>query len=157
MKLFHIVTAHETLEVPAENEKEAMRKALYPLNVEGIYVMPITEEILLNVVDEFDYDHDLGTVTYTIKHWVNEDAEYYTVEMTDLYMESEQVDDISYADIGSKLMSLDGGECYNSVKEAKKAIAWVLDQAADIYEDAKHIQWPDEDRYYEEWRDGQYR
>ena len=68
-----------------------------------------------------------------------------------LYMESEQVDDVSYADIGNKLMSLDGGECYNSIDEVKKAIAWVLDQVADIYEDAEHIQWPDDDAAYDEW------
>ena len=151
MNLYHIVTAHGTIEVPAENEKEALRKALYPLDVEGIYAMPITEETLLDT-DEFDYDHDLGTVTYTIKHWVNEDGEYYTVEMTDLYMESEKVDDVSYADIGSKLASLDGEECFNSIDEAKKAIMWALDEAADIYEDAEHIQWPDEDAAYDEWR-----
>lgn len=151
MYLYHIVTTNGTLEVPAENEKEALRKALYPLNVEGIYAMPITEETLLDA-DEWEYDHDLGTVTYAIKHWVNEDGEYYTVEMTDLYMESERVDDVTYADIGRKLTSLDGSMGYASIDEAKKEIQWALDQASSIYEDAEYIQWPDEDAAYDEWR-----
>lgn len=151
MNLYHIVTAHGTIEVPATSQKEALRKALYPLDVEGIYATRITEETLLNT-DECDYGHDLGTVTYAIKHWVNEDGEYYTVQMTDLYMESEKVDDVSYADIGCKLTSLDGSTGYASIDEAKKEIQWVLDQASDIYEDAEHMQWPDEDAAYDEWR-----
>lgn len=154
MNLYHIVTTHGTIEVSAETEKEALRLALYPDYTE-IRSMPITEETLLDS-DEFDYDHDLGTVTYAIKHWVNEDAEYWTVEMTDLYMESERVDDISYGDIDSKLTSLDGCECFNSTNEAKKAIQWVLDQVADLYEAADHIQWPDPDKAYDEWCDSQW-
>lgn len=151
MYLYHIVTTHGTLDVPAENEKEALRKALYPLNVEGIYGMPVQQETLLDT-EELNFDHDLGTVTYAVAHWVDEDSEYWTVQMTDLYLENERVDDVSYVDIGSKLMSLDGSTGYNSIDEAKREIQWVLDQAADIYEDAEHIQWPDEDAAYDEWR-----
>lgn len=116
MYLYYIVTTNGTIEVPAETEKEALRLALYPDYTE-IRSMPITEETLLDS-GEFDYDHDLGTVTYAIKHWVDPD----------------------------------GDTGYNSLKEAKNEITWMLDQAQEIFENATRIENFDEDAAYDEWR-----
>ena len=48
-KLYHIVLDNNVIfEVPAESEKEALRKALYPTNVVDIRIMPITEAVQIN-------------------------------------------------------------------------------------------------------------
>lgn len=37
--------------------------------------MPVQQETLLDA-EELSFDHDLGTVTYAVAHWVDEDAAY---------------------------------------------------------------------------------
>lgn len=152
MKLYHIaLTDGTTLEVPAENGKEAMRIALYPDNVEEVRHMPINGEILLNSYEE-DYGTDLGTVTYAIKYWADPDGTWYTVEAVDVDAERGLIDDYSYDDYVAKLSSLDGSTGYNSLKEAKSQIDWTLTQAQEIFENATRIESFDEDAAYDEWR-----
>lgn len=151
MKLYHIaLTDGTTLEVPAESGKEALHIALYP-DVEEMHSMPVTEETLLNSYEEC-YDTALGSVTYVIKHWVDPNGVYYTVETLDVDAETELIDDSSYDDFVRKLSCLDGSTSYNSIKEAKDEIAWTIDQAEEIFENATHIQNFDEDAAYDEWR-----
>lgn len=152
MELYHIaLTDGTTLEIPAENGKEAMRIALYPDNVEEVRHMPINGEILLNSYEE-DYDTDLGTVTYAIKYWADPDGTWYTVETVDVDAERGLIDDYSYADYVAKLSILDGDTGYNSLKEAKGQIDWTLTQAQEIFENATRIERFDEDAAYDEWR-----
>ena len=151
MKLYHIALADgTTLEVPAESGKEALRIALYP-DVEEMHSMPVTEETLLNCYKEC-YDTALGSVTYAIKHWVDQDGTWYTVETLDVDAETKLIDDCSYDDFVRKLSSLDGSTGYNSIKDAKDEIIWTLDQAEEIFENATRIQNFDEDAAYDEWR-----
>ena len=151
MKLYHIaLTDGTTLEVPAESGKEALHIALYP-DVEEMHSTPITEETLLNSYKEC-YDTALGSVTYVIKHWVDPDGVYYTVETLNVDAETELIDDSSYKDFVRKLSSLDGSTGYNSIKDAKDEIIWTLDQAEEIFESATRIESFDEDAAYDEWR-----
>lgn len=108
MELYHIALTDGTiLEIPAKSGKEAMRIALYPDNVEEVRHMPINGEILLNSYEE-DYDTDLGTVTYAIKYWADQDGTWYTVEAVDVDAERGLIDDYSYDDYVARLSILDG-------------------------------------------------
>lgn len=149
--LYHIITATgNVIEVAAKSQREALRLALYPDYTE-IRVQPITGETLLDA-DDLDFNHDLGTVTYAVAHWADAEGEFWTVQVTDLDEEIELVDDDSYTAISNKLKSLDGSDSYNSIDDAKRAIKEVLNETEEIFENATHIQWPDEDAAYDEWR-----
>lgn len=123
-----------TLEVPAESEKEALRIALYPTNVIGIYAIPVTKETQLNE-EELEYTHAIGNITYIIHHMVDSDGCYYTVTIGEANERMDEIDSESMADIRIKLEKpLDFG--YNTIEEAKEAIDDAIDEANDIYNEA---------------------
>lgn len=125
---------YTTLEVAAESEKEALRKALYPTNVIGIYAIPVKQETLLKE-DELDYTHALGEITYIVKHMVDADGCYYTVEVGEASERLEEIDDESMLDIRHKLTH-PTGLAYDTMDEVKKAIMETIDDTYDIYEGA---------------------
>lgn len=131
--LYHIcLDDNVILEVAAESEKEALRKALYPTNVVDIHAMPITEAVQLDEA-ELEYSHAIGNVSYIIHHMVDDDGCYYTIEVGELTTEQDEIDYNSVADIRIKLSSPD---ClaYGSMDEVKKAIKDAIDNANDIYD-----------------------
>lgn len=133
MNLYHITLSNNViLEVPAESQKEALRKALYPTNVVDIRVMPITEAVQLDET-ELEYSHAIGNVSYIIHHMVDDDGCYYTIEVDELTTEQDDIDYDSIVDIRIKLSSPD---ClaYGSMDEVKKAIAKAIDDVKDIYD-----------------------
>lgn len=132
-KLYHIcLDDNVILEVPAESQKEALRKALYPTNVVDIHAMPITEAVQLDE-EELEYNHAIGSVSYIIHHMVDDDGCYYTIEVGELTTEQDEIDYDSIVDIRIKLSSPD---ClaYGSMDEVKKAIKDAIDNANDIYD-----------------------
>lgn len=131
--LYHIALDDNViLEVPAESQKEALRKALYPTNVVDIRVMPITKGVQLNE-EELEYSHALGDITYIVKHMVDNDGEYYTVELGEATERQDDIDYDSVVDIRIKLESpMDFA--YGSMDEVKKAIAKAIDDVKDIYD-----------------------
>lgn len=132
-KLYHIALSNNAiLEVPAESQKEALRKALYPTNIIDIRVMPITKDIQLNE-EKLEYSHALGDITYIVKHMVDNDGEYYTVELGEATERQDEIDYDSIVDIRIKLESpMDFA--YNSMDEVKKAIVKAIDDVKDIYD-----------------------
>lgn len=131
-KLYHICLDNNVvLEVPAENQGEALRKALYPINVLDIHAMPITEAVQLDE-EELEYNHAIGSVSYIIHHMVDDDGCYYTIEVGELTTEQDEIDYDSIVDIRIKLESpMDFA--YGSMDEVKKAIKDAIDNANDIY------------------------
>lgn len=131
-KLYHICLDNNVvLEVPAENQGEALRKALYPINVLDIHAMPITEAVQLDE-KELEYNHAIGSVSYIIHHMVDDDGCYYTIEVGELTTEQDEIDYDSIVDIRIKLESpMDFA--YGSMDEVKKAIKDAIDNANDIY------------------------
>lgn len=131
-KLYHIALSNNAiLEVPAESQKEALRKALYPTNIIDIRVMPITKDVQLNE-EELEYSHALGDIIYIVKHMVDNDGEYYTVELGEATERQDEIDYDSIVDIRIKLESpMDFA--YGSMDEVKKAIKDAIDDANDIY------------------------
>ena len=132
-KLYHIVLDNGIIfEVPAERQEEALRKALYPTNIVAIHAMPITEAVQLDE-KELEYSHAIGNVSYIIHHMVDNDGEYFTIEVDELTTEQDEIDYDSVADIRIKLSSPD---ClaYGSMDEVKKAIAKAIDDVKDIYD-----------------------
>lgn len=131
--LYHIcLDDNVILEVAAESEKEALRKALYPTNVMSIRTMPITKGVQLDEA-ELEYSHAIGNVSYIIHHMVDDDGCYYTIEVGELTTEQDDIDYDSIVDIRIKLSSPD---ClaYGSMDEVKKAIAKAIDNANDVYD-----------------------
>lgn len=131
--LYHIcLDDNVILEVAAESEKEALRKALYPTNVVDIHAMPIIEAVQLDEA-ELEYSHAIGNVSYIIHHMVDDDGCYYTIEVGELTTEQDEIDYDSVANIRIKLSSPD---ClaYGSMDEVKKAIAKAIDDVKDIYD-----------------------
>lgn len=130
--LYHIcLDDNVILEVAAESEKEALRKALYPTNVMGIRVLPITGAVQINE-EELEYSHALGDITYIVKHMVDSDGEYYTIELGEATERQDEIDYDSIVDIRIKLESpMDF--TYGSMDEVKKAIKDAIDDANDIY------------------------
>ena len=132
-KLYHIVLDNGIIfEVPAERQEEALRKALYPTNIVAIHAMPITEAVQINE-EELEYSHAIGNVSYIIHHMVDNDGEYFTIEVDELTTEQDEIDYDSVADIRIKLSSPD---ClaYGSMDEVKKAIAKAIDDVKYIYD-----------------------
>ena len=132
-KLYHIVLDNNVIfEIPAESQREALRKALYPANVVDIRVMPITEAVQLDE-EELEYSHAIGNVSYIIHHMVDNDGEYFTIEVDELTTEQDKIDYNSVVDIRIKLESpMDFA--YGSIDEVKKAIAKAIDDVKDIYD-----------------------
>ena len=132
-KLYHIcLDDNVILEVPAESQKEALRKALYPTNVVDIRVMPITKGVQLNE-EELEYSHALGDIIYIVHHMVDDDGEYYTVELGEATERQDEIDYDSIVNIRIKLESpMDFA--YGSMDEVKKAIKDAIDDANDIYD-----------------------
>lgn len=131
--LYHIcLDDNVILEVAAESEKEALRKALYPTNVMSIRTMPITKAVQINE-EELEYSHAIGNVSYIIHHMVDDDGCYYTIEVGELTTEQDDIDYDSVVDIRIKLSSPDG-IAYGSMDEVKKAIAKAIDDVKDIYD-----------------------
>ena len=131
-KLYHVVLDNGVIfEIPEESEKEALRKALFPTNIVAIHAMPITEAVQLDE-EELEYSHAIGNVSYIIHHMVDNDGEYFTIEMDELTTEQDNIDYDSIVDIRIKLTSPD---ClaYGSMDEVKKAIKDAIDDANDIY------------------------
>lgn len=130
--LYHIcLDDNVILEVAAESEKEALRKALYPTNVVDIRVLPITKGVQINE-EELEYSHALGDITYIVKHMVDNDGEYYTIELGEATERQDEIDYDSIVDIRIKLESpMDFA--YGSMDEVKKAIKDAIDDANDIY------------------------
>lgn len=131
--LYHIcLDDNVILEVAAESEKEALRKALYPTNIMSIRTMPITEAVQINE-EELEYSHALGDITYIVKHMVDDDGEYYTVELGEATERQDEIDYDSIVDIRIKLESpMDFA--YGSMDEVKKAIVKAIDDVKDIYD-----------------------
>ena len=136
-KLYHVVLDNNVIfEIPAESQKEALRKALYPTNVVDICVIPITEAVQINE-EELEYNHAIGNVSYIIHHMVDNDGEYFTIEMDELTTEQDEIDYDSIVDIRIKLESpMDFA--YDSIDEVKKAIAKAIDDVKDIYDYADY-------------------
>ena len=132
-KLYHIILDNNIIfEVPAESQKEALRKALYPTNIINIHAMPITEAVQLDE-EELEYSHAIGNVSYIIHHMVDNDGEYFTIEVDELTTEQDDIDYDSIVDIRIKLESpMDFA--YGSMDEVKKAIAKAIDDVKDIYD-----------------------
>ena len=132
-KLYHIVLNNNVIfEIPAERQEEALRKALFPTNIVAIHAMPITEAVQLDE-EELEYSHAIGNVSYIIHHMVDNDGEYFTIEMDELTTEQDEIDYDSIVDIRIKLESpMDFA--YGSMDEVKKAIAKAIDDANDIYD-----------------------
>lgn len=132
-KLYHICLDNNVvLEVPAENQGEALRKALYPINVLDIHAMPITEAVQLDE-EELEYNHAIGSVSYIIHHMVDDDGCYYTIEVGELTTEQDEIDYDSIVDIRIKLESpMDFA--YGSMDEVKKAIEDAIDDVNDVYD-----------------------
>ena len=131
--LYHIILKDNViLEVPAESQREALRKALYPTNVMSIRTMPITEAVQLDE-EELEYSHALGSVIYIVHHMVDSDGCYYTVTVGEA---TEQQDDIDYDSIVDIRIKLTSPDClaYGSMDEVKKAIAKAIDDVKDIYD-----------------------
>lgn len=132
--LYHIcLDDNVILEVAAESEKEALRKALYPTNIINIHAMPITEAVQLDE-EELEYNHAIGSVSYIIHHMVDDDGCYYTIEVGELT--TTEQDDIDYDSIVDIRIKLSSPDClaYGSMDEVKKAIAKAIDDVKDIYD-----------------------
>lgn len=132
-KLYNIVLDNNVVfEVPAESEKEALRKALYPVNVVDIHAMPITKAVQLNE-EELEYSHALGDITYIVHHMVDDDGCYYELELGQATERQDDIDYDSVVDIRIKLESpMDFA--YGSMEEVKRAIAKAIDDVKDIYD-----------------------
>lgn len=131
--LYHVILDNGVIfEIPAESQKEALRKALYPTNVVDIRVMPITKGVQLNE-EELEYSHALGDIIYIVHHMVDDDGEYYTVELGEATERQDEIDYDSIVNIRIKLESpMDFA--YGSMDEVKKAIKDAIDDANDIYD-----------------------
>lgn len=131
--LYHVILDNGVIfEIPAESQKEALRKALYPTNVVDIRVMPITKGVQLNE-EELEYSHALGDITYIVHHMVDDDGEYYTVELGEATERQDEIDYDLIVNIRIKLESpMDFA--YGSMDEVKKAIKDAIDDANDIYD-----------------------
>ena len=132
-KIYNIyLSDNVTLEVPAESEKEALRIALYPTNVIGIYAIPVTEAVQLNE-EELEYSHAIGDITYIVHHMVDDDGCYYTVTVGEATEQQDEIDYDTVVDIRIKLESpMDFA--YGTMDEVKKAIAKAIDDVKDIYD-----------------------
>ena len=136
MKLYHInLKGNVTLEVAAENQQEALRKALYPIDVVGIEEMPITKSIQLNET-ELDFTYILGEISYIIHHMVDADEDYYELSLGQA--EEWRGDDIDHDDIVDIRIKMSSPMdfAYGSLDEAKKAIQKAISDANDIYNNA---------------------
>lgn len=131
--LYHVILDNGVIfEIPAESQKEALRKALYPTNIVDIRVMPITKGVQLNE-EELEYSHALGDITYIVHHMVDDDGEYYTVELGEATERQDEIDYDLIVNIRIKLESpMDFA--YGSMDEVKKAIKDAIDDANDIYD-----------------------
>ena len=132
-KLYHIILDNNIIfEIPAKSQSEALRKALFPTNIVAIHAIPIPEAVQLDE-EELEYSHAIGNVSYIIHHMVDNDGEYFTIEMDELTTEQDEIDYDSIVDIRIKLSSPD---CfaYDSMDEVKKAIKDAIDDANDIYD-----------------------
>lgn len=131
--LYHVILDNGVIfEIPAESQKEALRKALYPTNVVDIRVMPITKGVQLDET-ELEYSHAIGDITYIVHHMVDDDGEYYTVELGEATERQDEIDYDSIVNIRIKLESpMDFA--YGSMDEVKKAIAKAIDDVKDIYD-----------------------
>lgn len=131
--LYHVILDNGVIfEIPAESQKEALRKALYPTNVVDIRVMPITKGVQLNE-EELEYSHALGDIIYIVHHMVDDDGEYYTVELGEATERQDEIDYDSIVNIRIKLESpMDFA--YGTMDEVKKAIAKAIDDVKDIYD-----------------------
>lgn len=131
--LYHVILDNGVIfEIPAESQKEALRKALYPTNVVDIRIMPITEAVQLNE-EELEYSHALGDIIYIVHHMVDDDGEYYTVELGEATERQDEIDYDSIVNIRIKLESpMDFA--YGTMDEVKKAIAKAIDDVKDIYD-----------------------
>lgn len=131
--LYHVILDNGVIfEIPAESQKEALRKALYPTNVADIRVMPITKGVQLNE-EELEYSHALGDIIYIVHHMVDDDGEYYTVELGEATERQDEIDYDSIVNIRIKLESpMDFA--YGTMDEVKKAIAKAIDDVKDIYD-----------------------
>lgn len=131
--LYHVILDNGVIfEIPAESQKEALRKALYPTNVVDIRVMPITKGVQLNE-EELEYSHALGDIIYIVHHMVDDDGEYYTVKLGEATERQDEIDYDSIVNIRIKLESpMDFA--YGTMDEVKKAIAKAIDDVKDIYD-----------------------
>lgn len=132
-KIYNIcLSDNVTLEVPAESEKEALRIALYPTNVIGIYAIPVTEAVQLNE-EELEYSHAIGDITYIVHHMVDDDGCYYELSLGQATERQDEINYDSVVDIRIKLESpMDFA--YGTMDEVKKAIAKAIDDVKDIYD-----------------------
>lgn len=132
-KIYNICLSNNIVfEVPAESEKEALRKALYPTNVVDIRVMPITQDILWDET-EVNFTHALGDITYIVKHIFDTDSEYYIVELGQATERQDEVDDLTLLDIRVELEK-PFGFGYASMKEALKDIKKAVNKTFELYE-----------------------
>lgn len=130
--LYHIALDDNViLEVPAESQKEALRKALYPTNVVDIRVMPITKGVQLDET-ELEYSHAIGDITYIVHHMVDDDGCYYELS---LGQATERQDDIDYDSVVDIRIKLEAPMdfAYGTMDEVKKAIQKAINEANDIY------------------------
>ena len=131
--LYHIALDNNViLEVPAESQKEALRKALYPTNVVDIRVMPITKGVQLDET-ELEYSHAIGDITYIVHHMVDDDGCYYELSLGQATERQDEINYDSVVDIRIKLESpMDFA--YGTMDEVKKAIAKAIGDVKDIYD-----------------------
>ena len=131
--LYHIcLDDNVILEVAAESEKEALRKALYPTNIINIHAMPITEAVQLDET-ELEYSHAIGDITYIVHHMVDDDGCYYELSLGQATERQDEINYDSVVDIRIKLESpMDFA--YGTMDEVKKAIAKAIDDVKDIYD-----------------------
>lgn len=131
--LYHIILDNGVIfEIPAESQKEALRKALYPTNVVDIRVMPITKGVQLDET-ELKYSHAIGDITYIVHHMVDDDGCYYELSLGQATERQDEIDYDSIVDIRIKLESpMDFA--YGTMDEVKKAIAKAIDDVKDIYD-----------------------
>lgn len=131
--LYHVILDNGVIfEIPAESQKEALRKALYPTNIVDIRVMPITKGVQLNE-EELEYSHALGDITYIVHHMVDDDGCYYELSLGQATERQDEINYDSVVDIRIKLESpMDFA--YGTMDEVKKAIAKAIDDVKDIYD-----------------------
>lgn len=131
--LYHVILDNGVIfEIPAESQKEALRKALYPTNIADIRVMPITKGVQLNE-EELEYSHALGDITYIVHHMVDDDGCYYELSLGQATERQDEINYDSVVDIRIKLES-PMNFAYGTMDEVKKAIAKAIDDVKDIYD-----------------------
>lgn len=131
--LYHVILDNGVIfEIPAESQKEALRKALYPTNIVDIRVMPITKGVQLDET-ELEYSHAIGDITYIVHHMVDDDGCYYELSLGQATERQDEINYDSVVDIRIKLESpMDFA--YGTMDEVKKAIAKAIDDVKDIYD-----------------------